>query len=214
MCWCALDTFEIDFLLMLKLLLRTCIWGCLASLPEDFNSIWLCFPHGSKLVKLKFTTNNVKCSLVWFNLSLFLFLSPKALLLSKFPHYDHKQHIKESIINCLSEIEILDINSSTHICKIDTHQSWSKAPIFAFGTNFEEALNESLILEKLNLKCNHFRNNIKLGLKLSNVGKWTAKCLFSCPSTLAVDPITTAIQPSKRTFEQCVFFKGEAFCVE
>ena len=128
------------------------------------------------------------------------------MLLSKFPHYDHKQHIKESIINCLSEIEILDINSSTHICKIDTHQSWSKAPIFAFGTNFEEALNESLILEKLNLKCNHFRNNIKLGLKLSNVGKWTAKCLFSCPSTLAVDPITTAIQPSKRTFEQCVFF--------
>ena len=88
------------------------------------------------------------------------------MLLFKFPRYDHKQHIKESIMHCLSEIEILDINSSTHICKIDTHQSWSKAPIFAFGTNFEEALNESLILEKLNLKCNHFRNNIKLGLKL------------------------------------------------
>ena len=115
-------------------------------------------------------------------------------------------------MHCLSEIEILDINSSTHICKIDTHQSWSKAPIFAFGTNFEEALNESLILEKLNLKCNHFRNNIKLGLKLSNVGKWTAKCFFSCPSTLAVDPITTAIQPSNRTFEQCVFiFKVKHF---
>ena len=76
MCWCALDTFEIDFLLMLKLLLRTCIWGCLASLPEDFNSIWLCFPHGSKLVKLKFTTNNVKCSLVWFFYSLFRFYVP------------------------------------------------------------------------------------------------------------------------------------------
>ena len=82
---------------------------------------------------------------------------------------------------CLSIIQTLGIKSSTHICKIDTHQSRSKAPIFAFGTNFEEALNESLILEKLNLKYNHFRNNIKHGLKLEQCREVNCKMSHLVP---------------------------------
>ena len=115
-------------------------------------------------------------------------------------------------MHCLSEIEILDINSSTHICKIDTHQSWSKAPIFAFGTNFEEALNESLILEKLNLKCNHFRNNIKLGLKL----EWCREVNCKMPLLVSFNTgcgsnknCNTALKEDLWTM--CVFLKVKHF---